>query len=324
MAMADAAAVTELRGRLAAGLPDSVGDLVAAAIEAERRAATTLAAAQAAAAADEARRAVASAGRDYLREGLPALEAELAALDEQITAREATQRSAVERLAATGQADANAAALDTRLVEVRGVRATAETARLDAEEVVRQALEAEATARSSLEVADAALRRLAAEQEAAAAALVALETRWRNAGLAGTPSAATLEAALSAIAEASREIERLEDERTVLIAAYEATVRDQELRDPATDMARVGGEGAADDPERHEVELTARLEAAGTGLRLSRSCSAGFGTPTTSAGSSLATSTPTALRSTICWAPTTRWCVSAPSDCSVRCRHDRP
>ena len=56
-------------------------------------------------------------------------------------------------------------------------------------------------------------------------------------------------------AEAVRSIERLEDECAALAGAYEVTLRDQELRDLVADMDRVGGEGAADEPERHEAKL---------------------------------------------------------------------
>jgi hypothetical protein len=99
-------------------------------------------------------------------------------------------------------------------------------------------------------------------------------TRWRDAGLAGAPATPTLEAALSALAESVRDIDRLENERAALVAAYEITVRDQELRDLIADLERLGGAGAADDPARYEAELAARRDITRTALQLTESAHA--------------------------------------------------
>jgi DNA repair exonuclease SbcCD ATPase subunit len=134
---ADAAAAAELEAWLRAVLPGA-GDLVSAALEAERRAAEALATARVAAAADQARRAEAAALRDNLRADLSPLEQQVAGLRDELVGRAAERRSALERLAAAGLVDATAARLDLRLANARKARVEAEAARLNAREELRQ------------------------------------------------------------------------------------------------------------------------------------------------------------------------------------------
>jgi len=267
----DAGTVRALERRLAAALPEASGDLVVAAVEAERQASQALNDAQAARIGDEARRAEAAARRDDLRSNLARLEQQLSVVGQQLAAHGAAQRSALERLAAGGYRNAAAEELDVRLADARAKHSQAVAVRLSAEETMRQALEREAAARLRRETADEVLRRLTAAREAAAAGVAALERRWREAGLAGAPEAATLEAALSALAGSLRDVEQLENVRSALVTAYEAAVRDRDLRDLVADMVRVGGKGAADEPERYEAELVTRHEAAKAALEMSES-----------------------------------------------------
>lgn len=264
---ADRRALAELEGQVAAALPGVVGDLVTAASEAQRLASEALLSAQAAAAGDQARRAEANARAAVLRADAARLGESAAALQNRSTAQAAARRSAVERLAAARFLETDASRLDSVLADTRARQAQAVAERSIAEEALRRALEAEATARSRQEGADETVRRLTAARDAALAGASALELRWREAGLEGVPAAAALETALSQLAQAGRDVEQLEGERSVLTAAYEAIVRDRELQDLAADMAHMGGEGSVEDPESYERELRARLEAAREALQ---------------------------------------------------------
>lgn len=269
-AEADALAVAALEARVRAALPDSE-DLIAAAADAEQRTAVSLAGGRTVAADDSARQATATARRDDLRRRIPSLGQQLAIHRDQIAARYADARGAGERLSAAGYAGITLDEVDRRLGAARTDRTTAETARLEAETKVRETTEAEALARARRDVAQDALRRLVAARDAAAGMLGALEVRWRRAGLSDAPEAEALEAALSALAETVRDIERLEDERLVLVAAYEVTVRDREIESLVADMERLGGPGTAESPDRHEAALVSQLESAQTALKLTQS-----------------------------------------------------
>lgn len=266
----EASAVTALEARIRAALPESE-DLIAAAADAEQRSTASLAGGRSVAAADAARQAAATARRNDLRRDIPSLSQQVAAHRDQIAARYAAARSAGERLNAAGYSGVGVEEIDRRLVAARAAQATEQTARLEAEAKAREATEGEALARTRLDAAQDALRRLVAARDAAAQTLSALAVRWQRAGLPDAPSATTLGAALSALAETVRDIERLEDERAVLVAAYGVTVRDREIGTLVADMEKLGGTGAADAPEGHETSLASQLEAAQNALKLTQS-----------------------------------------------------
>ncbi len=269
-AEADASEVAALEARIRAALPGSE-DLIAAAADAEQRTTASLAGGRSVAAADAARPATAVTRRDDLRRDIQLLSQRVAAHRDQIAGRYAAARSAGERLSAAGYSGVGAEEIDRRLVAARAAQATAEIARLEAETKAREATEAEALARTRRDAAQDALRRLVAARGAAAQTLNALAVRWQRAGLPETPNATTLEAALSALAETVRDIERLEDQRGVLVAAYEVTVRDREIKALVADMEKLGGPGAAEAPDGHETSLASQLESAQKALNLTQS-----------------------------------------------------
>ncbi|QRG08697.1 AAA family ATPase [Xanthobacter dioxanivorans] len=269
-AEADSLAVAALEARIRAALPDS-GDLIAGAAHAEQRTTASLAGGRAVAADDAARQATAVARRDDLRRDIPLLSQRVAAHRDQIAARRAAARSAGERLSAAGYSGVGFEEIDRRLVAARVAQATAETAHLQAETKAREAAEAEALTRTRRDAAQDALRRLVAAREAAAQTLNALAIRWQRAGLPDAPNATALESALSALAETMRDIDRLEGERALLVAAYEVTVRDQEIETLVADMEKLGGPGTADAPGGHETSLGSQLKAAQDALTLTQS-----------------------------------------------------
>jgi DNA repair exonuclease SbcCD ATPase subunit len=269
-AEADASAVAALEARIRASLPDAE-DLVTAAADAERSAAAGLAGGRAVTADDAARQATAIARRDVLRAEIPLLGQRIASHRAQIDARYADARGATERLNASGYSSLGIDEVDQRIGEARAARTTAQTARDDADSKVREASDMETLARSRRDVAQDALRRLIDARDASAGTLSALEVRWRHAGLPDVPNAGGFERALSALADVVRDIERLEDERTVLVGAFEVTVRDQEVQDLIADMERLDDKGAPEAPERHEAVLMSQLEAAQAALLLTQS-----------------------------------------------------
>lgn len=273
-AEADAAAVADLEGRLAASQPNDAGDFISAVLEAERQAAVNLAAGQAADSADRARIAEATAARGTLQQALTALETTLSGLNDQIANLEDSLRKALERVASEGRADASPEALTASLTEKRDQRTVAERDRVAAEETLRRAIELEAAAQTQHQAVQENLRRLTSGQIAASEAERALIGRWRDSGFVGLPTASDLEAALARLGRLSQEIERLEDERTILVSAHEVAGRDQELADLLKQMSAIGGEGADVDPTRHEAELGSRRDAARTALALTETAHA--------------------------------------------------
>jgi DNA repair exonuclease SbcCD ATPase subunit len=253
-------ALADLERKLAAALPTAVGDLLAAALDAQRFASEELSSAQARAADDQIRRTEANRRAAVLRTEDTRLSEETAALQNLAAAQTVARRSALERLAAAGYSEADAGRLDLAMADLRARQAQAITVRTTCEETVRYALEAETSALSRQESADDAVRRLTAARDAALAGASALELRWRNAGLKGVPNPTALELALSQLGEERRQVERLEDERSLMVRAYEAIARYQDLRDLMADMERVAGERSAEDPERYELQLQTRLK----------------------------------------------------------------
>lgn len=269
-AEADASAVATLEARIRAALSDPE-DLIAAAADAEQRTTASLAGSRAVAAVDAARQAAAEARRHDLRRDIPLLSKRVAAHRDQIAERYAAARSASERLSAAGYSGVGFAEIDRLLVAAYAAQAKAETGRLQAESNARKAVEAESLTRTRRDAAQDTLRRLVAARDTAAQTLNALVVRWQRAGLPGAPNATALEAALSVLAETIRDIERLEDERAVLVSAYEVTARDREIMALVADMEKLGGPGAADAPGGHETSLASQLEAAQNALNLTQS-----------------------------------------------------
>lgn len=271
LAAADAGDVADLERRLEAALPGTLGDLVIAAVEAKRRASLALSEAQAEKLADESRRSEVTVRLNDIRPVLGAVEHELSALREKVVARTASKASHLERLAAAGHGDLTTDRLDAILQAVREKHSAAIVRKFSAEESLRQALEAETATRSRLVAVNEVLHHAKASKEAAAAGVSALQSRWRESGLSGVPEAATLEAALLALAGTSREFEQMVGRHGALVTAYEASIRDQDLKDLVAEMTRVGGKSSVEAPGHFEIELLERNKEAITALEVSES-----------------------------------------------------
>jgi DNA repair exonuclease SbcCD ATPase subunit len=256
----DQQAISELERQIQAFLPNAQVDLVAAAASYRAAAVAALSAAQSQGAEDQTQRARTTAQLELTRAEVSRVEQELAAAEARASDHSSTRRSALERLASAGHTDTSTEAIDARIADARIALQLASAARATVEENLRQALDHDGVVRGREEQARAAVQRVQAAQEAASAAVNALRQRWESAHLPDQPNAEALENALAQLGERLRDLDRLEDERASLVAAFEESLRHQDLQALIAQMKKVGGETAADDPEPHAVELRTQLE----------------------------------------------------------------
>lgn len=271
VAEADAAVVAQLETTLSSGLPAGAVDLSATALAQETQAVNALSAANGAALGDLASLAEKTSRRDILVKDIASLQAQVNALVSQITSAESQRRDALERVAAAGRSDINADAVTSELSEARERLATAVALRTSAEQELQRVTGVEAATRSQHQVAQVALQRLTTAQAAAVETIAALTSRWTGAGLPEAPTAKALQDALQTLGELAREVERQEDERTLLAAAVEVAARGQDLAELVVQMDATGGDGAAKDPAAFEAVLVSRLEEARAALSLTQS-----------------------------------------------------
>lgn len=271
VAEADAAAVARLEATLSAGLPPGGTDLAVAALSLEARTANELSAASSAALGFPSNLAEKTVRRDALLANIRSAEAQVTALETQVASSESERRNARERISATGREGATVDAVTAELSVVRDRLSAATANRAAAEQELQRVNGVEAATRARHQAAQAALQRLTSAQAAAVESMAALVARWTAAGLAGTPTAKVLQDALQGLGELAREVERLEDERSVLAAAVEVAARDRELAELMSQMNETGGDGAGTDPAPYEAELVSRLEKARSALALTQS-----------------------------------------------------
>jgi hypothetical protein len=271
LAEADAATVAQVEATLSSGLPAESVDLTATALAQETQAVNALSAANAAALGDPESLAEKTSRRDVLVTNITSLEAQVNALVGQIISAEGQRRSALERVAAAGRSDTNADTVTSELSDARDRLATAVARRTSAEQELQRVSGVEAATRSQHQVAQAALQRLTAAQAPAVETIAALASRWTDAGLPGVPTIKALQDALQTLGDLAREVERQEDERSLLAAAVEVASKGRDLAELAVQMDTTGGDGAAKDPAGFEAVLVSRLEEARVALSLTQS-----------------------------------------------------
>ena len=258
-AEADVVTLRQQEERVRSGLPEGVKDLLDGAVDAETRANTAFSQASAAVSTSAADVAQATLQLETLPPEISNLERRLADLTATASALDVDRRNRLIRVAAAGHADTLPEDLATRVAVGQTDLVEAEATQHDARAAAETAREASSSARVELDASTRAAAALEAARASSAEAVAALEDRWREAGVDGVPTAAVLEAALTAVSQRAADVERLEDERAELVTANDLADRDEELRILIRQMEDIGGTGAAEDSTPREVGLAKDL-----------------------------------------------------------------
>lgn len=262
------------RSVVQAGLPEPSDDLLAAAEKQQQDATDAFNAALQASSGDAAATADASARLATLTTEISNLEQRLAELDAAVAVGEARLEVLRQALAAAGHEQTPDADFQALIGEAEAAHARGAATAKTADEAAAAALQAYTAATAEVQSAQQALDAAETTRAAAQAAAAVLQGNWKREGLRGTPDAAELERAYDAQKRRSDALERLEDERSQLVAAFDLTLSQKSLQDLIAEMVGIGGPGAADDPRVYEQRLEKKVEEAQTALARSRTVNA--------------------------------------------------